>query len=263
MERSNIVQIFVMIKNEEDIISDWILHHSKIVGLENLFIIDNGSTDKTIEILDSYKEKGLKYIVDTTHFDAKEKILAKHMRCSKADIVIPLDCDELLIYDDGEKIITSCNFIKEYLSKLELQNNYFIIRKFFDCIPTEEAKRPMREINKFFQKCTFPKAFCPQKIFFKLKKGMHQILIKDSVEVPPIKTNISIIHFHYRNTERNLISAKQKLDTMLGPGWTIEKLRNTRIRTNRHIKSEYINYIETGKFVDIDGETIYEINLCW
>ena len=53
------VKIFTMVKNEDDIIEDWINYHGKIFGYKNLHIIDNYSNDDTYNILLKYKSKGI------------------------------------------------------------------------------------------------------------------------------------------------------------------------------------------------------------
>ena len=41
-----IIKIFCMQKNEDDILEDWILYHSSLVGYENIYLIDNQSNEK-------------------------------------------------------------------------------------------------------------------------------------------------------------------------------------------------------------------------
>ena len=65
------IKIFTMVKDENDIIIDWILYHGYIFGYNNIYIIDNFSTDGTYELIlkfnnliniyrkDDYKKKGV------------------------------------------------------------------------------------------------------------------------------------------------------------------------------------------------------------
>ena len=48
-----------MVKDEVDIIEYWIMYHGKLFGYENLFIVDNMSTDGTFEKINSYKNRGI------------------------------------------------------------------------------------------------------------------------------------------------------------------------------------------------------------
>ena len=48
-----------MVKNEVDIIEYWIKYHGKMVGYENLYIVDNMSNDGTFEVIEFYKNHGV------------------------------------------------------------------------------------------------------------------------------------------------------------------------------------------------------------
>ena len=48
-----------MVKDEVDIVEDWIKYHGNIFGYKNLYIIDNNSVDGTYEILQKYIESGI------------------------------------------------------------------------------------------------------------------------------------------------------------------------------------------------------------
>ena len=49
------VKIFTMVKDEVDIVREWIIYHGDIFGYSNLYIIDNYSSDGTWELLQEYK----------------------------------------------------------------------------------------------------------------------------------------------------------------------------------------------------------------
>ncbi len=87
-----------MQKNEDDILEKWILYHSSIVGIENIHLIDNGSNQKSLDILDKYKNKGLNvYYRD----DYKKKgdyiyeLISINNKIHR-HIAIPLDIDEFI-----------------------------------------------------------------------------------------------------------------------------------------------------------------------
>ena len=46
------IKIFTMVKDEVDIVYDWLVYHSTIFGNDNIYVIDNYSTDGTYEILE-------------------------------------------------------------------------------------------------------------------------------------------------------------------------------------------------------------------
>ena len=48
------VKIFTMVKDEVDIVNDWIIYHASMFGYDNIYVIDNYSTDGTYELLQKY-----------------------------------------------------------------------------------------------------------------------------------------------------------------------------------------------------------------
>ena len=48
------IKLFTMVKDEVDIVEDWLKYHGSIFGYQNLYVIDNFSTDGTYEILLKY-----------------------------------------------------------------------------------------------------------------------------------------------------------------------------------------------------------------
>ena len=56
------IKLFTMVKDEVDIIEDWILYHGAIFGFHNLYIVDNMSTDGTYELMQKYVGKGVNTI---------------------------------------------------------------------------------------------------------------------------------------------------------------------------------------------------------
>ena len=53
------IKLFTMVKDEVDIIEDWILYHGTLFGFENLYIVDNMSNDGTYEVIQKYEKNGV------------------------------------------------------------------------------------------------------------------------------------------------------------------------------------------------------------
>lgn len=95
------IKIYCMQKNEEDILEQWIIHHSLIVDINNIHIIDNNSNEKCKSILNKYKELGLNVYIEDNYklkgnhifnlININNKKFGKH-------IAIPLDLDEFIAY---------------------------------------------------------------------------------------------------------------------------------------------------------------------
>jgi hypothetical protein len=50
------VKIFTMVKDESDIVRDWVIYHGCMFGWDSIFVIDNYSTDGTWEILNEFSD---------------------------------------------------------------------------------------------------------------------------------------------------------------------------------------------------------------
>ena len=90
--------IGTMVKNEEDIILEWIVYHGKLFGINNLFIIDNYSEDNTFYFCQKFIKYGLK-LIRKDNYLAKGDYMTDILHYAKKlnyDIFIPLDIDEFV-----------------------------------------------------------------------------------------------------------------------------------------------------------------------
>jgi len=93
------ITICTMVKNEDDIVREWIEHYGNIFGYENLYIIDNYSTDKTYEICEEYVKNGI-HLVRETDYGSKGIYMTYYKNHTSCDIFIPVDIDEFICYYD-------------------------------------------------------------------------------------------------------------------------------------------------------------------
>jgi hypothetical protein len=86
-----------MQKDEEDILEEWIIYHSHLFGIENLYIIDNNSRSDSWEILHKYESKGL-HVSSKPDYALKGDYLCALMKETQdqCDLAIPLDIDEFV-----------------------------------------------------------------------------------------------------------------------------------------------------------------------
>jgi hypothetical protein len=111
-----------MVKDEDDIVEDWILYHGTIFGYHNLYIVDNMSNDNTYVIMQKYRKKGVNVY---RHHDYKEKgnIMKLLITQNKSIIAFPLDIDEFIVYYDKNSNKISVDSVIPYLHHLIRSNN--------------------------------------------------------------------------------------------------------------------------------------------
>ena len=182
------VQIFTMVKDEIDIVEDWVHYHASIVGIENIRVVDNMSSDGTYEALvasgagvirlPNYKLKGV-YMTEL---------------CKLApEYAIPLDIDEFLVDFDGKNI--QCATVNSITSLPKHAVNKMI---YIDALVTSDqgyeravAEATNGSINDYGN---FSKSFFYNPLFTgNIDHGNHY-LTDDYYAAP-----LGIVHYHFRN----------------------------------------------------------------
>lgn len=143
----------LIVKNEEDILEDTILWY-KSQGLDGLIVCDTGSTDKTIEIINDYKNK---FVLD---FIEKEKFLQSKITLElanlaykkyKVDWIFPLDADEF------------------FYPKNDLLN--------------------LRDIVSFFEEGSFFNVYVPRKRYYPTELDLNTSIITDKFHFYTLQSN--------------------------------------------------------------------------
>ena len=82
-----------------DILSQWIEYHSRIVGYNNLSVVDHMSTDGSYDILKDYAKKGVSISRYNGQYTNKGKVLTGLIKKDRndCDIAVPMDTDEFLV----------------------------------------------------------------------------------------------------------------------------------------------------------------------
>jgi hypothetical protein len=107
------VKLFCMQKDEEDILEEWILYHSHLFGIENLYMIDNLSQQPSIDILKKYERQGMHLSVQND-YSKKGDYLYDLIKSTgdTYDFAIPMDIDEFI------GVVDLKNMSHEYYSRL-------------------------------------------------------------------------------------------------------------------------------------------------
>ncbi len=145
MNKNLIIIGLLIVKNEEDIIEDTIMWY-KSQNIDGLIICDTGSTDKTIEIITSFKDGFILEFIQKDRFLQSEISLEMANFASEkynVDWVLPLDADEFY-YPKNEFLS-----LKDTISLLD-EGGYFNLyvprKKYY---PTELDKETDNLIQRF------------------------------------------------------------------------------------------------------------------
>lgn len=234
---ANKIAIFSFVKNECDFIKRFLDHNLLIA--DELTVIDNGSTDGTLDLLKGYGDQ-IRLIEDRSRFGQKGPICLKWMLESDADIVMPLDADELAVFDNGEKPDGDPKKAREYLRYLAVKkNDRFRVRKIYLKSP-EEGWWQVGDGNKSF--------FARQGLVG-MDCGFHRGRMESNKN--PIASRISHLHYHFRSKEAWEKSIEQKLRARLGRRWNdLDVLRAYR-GPSYHCAFEFMRYKITGIWHDV------------
>ena len=220
------VKIFTMVKDEVDIIKDWIIYHGSLFGWNNIYIIDNCSTDGTYETILGFESLGIN-IFQKNDYRKKGEYMSFLINkyCSEDTLAFPIDIDEFIIYyEPGSK-------------EVKFDKNFII--HYFDTLP----KATLYKSNYLMPILTNPNGFnratveldyahyvdygAQAKTFFNTKYYKGEI---DHGNHIPSKdyflTNIALIHYHDRNIDQ---AKKKTLNNVKGLGYStdLNDLHNT------------------------------------
>lgn len=259
------IKLFTMVKDEVDIIKEWIIYHGCLFGWQNIFIIDNDSTDGTFEIIQEfahlinvyqksdYKLKG-QYMQELIQEHCSDKSIA-------IPIAIPIDIDEFIIYYDKEnnKINTDRDFIINYILQLKPASVYKMnyINPINTCEDGYDQAIKMLEYGSYADYDNLAKSFINTSLFTgKIDHGNH--IICENY----LLTNICLIHYHSRNINQ---LKKKILNNIIGLGYpnNIDALteiitKNNICPGNHHVKNQIMVLNNTFRFksvkvLDIDN----------
>jgi hypothetical protein len=214
------IKLFTMVKDEVDIVEDWILYHGSLFGFDNLYVIDNYSTDGTYQILEKYQKNKKIFLIREKNYLNKGlyiKHLMKDRFNDKYDIAYPLDIDEFIVYYDKISKKVNPNKVIDYLSLLPHDVSVFKTNYIISLISNNTGyNNAVREsefgiIHKYNKSA---KSFFNNKLWNgKLDHGNHYSTNNYFM------TDLYLIHYHNRNyeqiykkTKNNLIGLGYKTD---------------------------------------------------
>lgn len=149
---TNKICVVSIFKNEAHIIAEWLNHYIKN-GVDIFYLIDNGSTDNYMYILDKYIKTGKVILIKDTIKHQQVNLYNKYFLnvAKKCDWVIVVDLDEFMFSRRG------FNTIKDYLNSLNnTVNQIFIPWKMFGS--SGHINQPKSVIKNFNLRIKYNKA---------------------------------------------------------------------------------------------------------
>ena len=240
-----------MVKNEMDIIESFVRYNTNV--FDGMIIMDNGSTDDTLKILNLLAEEGLPIVVIEDAEKGFDKV-KKFYQLSRiavdeymADIIVPIDADEFLISTEGgnpreilEKLKAPSYYVidwKTYVPDFKNHDEQFIPAKITQCRDRSAEK--------------LQKVIVPGKLVtdygVKIARGSHRIISPHKYEGKLKKQynpDLLMAHFPIRSREQTIskisigwINALSSPERKKGQSFHWEKIFNS-IKANQEIKNE-------------------------
>lgn len=210
------VKIISIVKDEADVVRDWVVYHAAIVGMSNLMVLDNKSTDGTVDILaalrvpflsvDDYKKKG----------DYMTNFLQRHPN----ELVIPMDIDEFFVgYDKATNTISTDNLLQKLLG-LPVQPVYKMPYVQARC--TRECSRATLQCERgeLDERGGFDKTFFHTRLFRGVVDHGNHYITENYYRSP-----FALVHYHHRNMEQIRLKTK---NNCVGLGYNLENLEELR-----------------------------------
>jgi len=199
------IKLFAFIKDEIDIIEDWLRYHSSIFGNEAIHIIDHSSSDGTEKILKEWKLKGIHLKTVNVPFKQKGKLISDWIKEVGDDYVIPLDADEFLIYDNELTLSADANLIKQCFKELLPGPFRYKLNQFNAVVNKNNYNDPLIEMINFNRKTVdsnpiYAKTFYHHKWFINTDQGNHKGNVNGHGKNYS-NHNLAIIHFDVRGYE--------------------------------------------------------------
>jgi len=258
------VIVATMVKNEEDIVEEWVKYHGSIFGYENIFVIDNISTDNTYNKLKKLKKTKKINVERKDNYKFKGKYMTEIMRNNNCDIFIPLDIDEFLVfYNPDIKVNKNVKYenIVSYLKNLyEHRKN----QTFFKCRYIAPKKTNDNEISlkKFTHaRVNYNQVSHMRKTFIFKKNVDKNFQIDHGNHMPRVKYNeckLYLIHFHSRTHKQTLQKSR---DNITGLGYDINNLDISKNRPGIHHINRYYNYLKNPKNFDPKIQKVYPTDI--
>jgi glycosyltransferase involved in cell wall biosynthesis len=214
----------LLVKNEENMLERNFLHH-KSMGVDAFIITDNNSTDRTMDIIRKYQQKGWvkEVIVEKgTNYEQKvwiDRMIWRAKTEYKADWVINADADELWYTPSGnlknELSGTSGNILSCEMRCVYPQEDkpFWEWDKVVKAVPNRETYN--LSLYSIFERQN-PKVIHRTAGYLQISMGNHKVAMFPARNAP---CNVRIYHY-------NIQGKKQFMEKMINGGKQLEQRRS-------------------------------------
>lgn len=266
------LKIFLMTKNELELLEDWLKYHGYLFGFENIYVLDGSDDDRVFAIYDRYKMEGLNVHYSSNGLNDLAKELTELMHAHKGTntFLIKLDTDEFLAYTRNfESILRSRNNIKnpeicvdnfsQFFADLPITGQRYKASLTAWSIPRNGAVANVcRDLIEFTPlQFTQIKTFFHSDSFVSVDLGSHNGVSTNNEGV--IDTALTLIHYHsvsvddsarrarqvlishkYISAEDSVVEQRQKLRSVRSKGAGVLSYHKI------DFYLEYLDYLEGG-----------------
>lgn len=196
----------MMQKDETYLLRPWLAYHGYLFGFENLFVIDNGSTDPAVlATLDEFSGKGVN--INREH-PTREDYLSKGELIGATiqaldenrgyDFLIPIDCDEFIVLRTDADVLCAREPVLTYFASLTGETR--VLR-----VPWQLANHPLNP--DIYHRYDFFKVFFAAGTALPIDHGNH--LAVDPSGRTPRDTRLLHLHFHHKVFDLKRAQARQ------------------------------------------------------
>ena len=202
------IAIFMMQKNEKDLLPIFVAYYGALFGYENIYIFDNGSDAYMLDELRKSEVLGCNVSLEfSSHadFERKGEIVASYINnlTDKYDVFLPLDCDEFIGIEVPDGYSCESEDLLQGFEEINGSHGYQISQRFY---------------NHPFKKNLFTKNLKGmRKLFFGKSKvesldvGFHDCASPKNIVLSPFV----YFEFHHKPFETLIEHAKTKLKSRL------------------------------------------------
>lgn len=220
------VVVATMVKNEDDIVKEWLEYHGSLFGFENLYVIDNLSTDNTFKICEEYVSKGI-HLERKGDYLKKGEYMTNYKNKIPCDFFIPLDIDEFIVYYNKEENNISHGNIVSYLKELQSNNSSNVMFKMNYILPIRtNTETTLKRFSHGYVSDYKDAA----KTFFQNTENYKTLSIDHGNHMwckNWILSDLHLIHFHKRSDEQHKKKIVANI-TGLGYKMDLEELKKKR-----------------------------------